>query len=203
MTNDEPTAPPTTIAATPQPQPAGEPPAPGPAATGPAPRQLRLLLIGVAIAAVAALLWPRSDRAAKPGGFLVDAGGQTQPLAQQLAPVTLLHFWSTWCPPCIEEAPAIDRLADDLDGDPRFSVLMVAVADEVAQVRKFAGVRADRVLYDPKWEVAHRYGTRQLPETYLLVGGKVTRKFVGATDWDDPQIRAVVERAIAAAPSAG
>ena len=178
-------------------------PAAVPETAGSSPRQVRLLLAGVAIAALVALLWPRGDGTVAPGGTLLDAGGQPKPLATQLAPVTLLHFWSTWCPPCVEEAPAIDRLAGDLERDDRFKVLMVAVADEVGKVRRFAGVNADRVLYDPKWDVAHRYGTRQLPETYLVVDGKVVRKFTGAADWDDPQVRAVVEQAIAAAPAGG
>ena len=46
------------------------------------------------------------------------------------------------------------------------------------------------VLFDPQWEVAHRYGTDKLPETYLVVNGRVVRKFVGMTNWDDPAVRA-------------
>ena len=173
--------------------------APGPARPAPAlSRQARWLVAGLAVAALAALFWPRGeDQGPTAGGFLVDANGRPAPLAGQLAPVTLLHFWATWCPPCIDEVPAIDRLARDLSGEGEFKLLMVAVEDDQAQVARFAGAAGERVLYDPKWEVAHRYGTRQLPETYLLVRGKVARKFTGATDWDDPQVRAVVKGALA------
>jgi thiol-disulfide isomerase/thioredoxin len=160
-------------------------------------RQARWLVAGLAVAALAALFWPRSDEGPTAGGFLVDGNGRPTPLAGQLAPVTLLHFWATWCPPCIEEVPAIDELARDLAGEGEFRLLMIAVADDQAQVARFAGAATDRVLYDPKWEIAHRYGTRQLPETYLLVDGKVERKFTGATDWSDPQIRALVQGALA------
>ena len=171
--------------------------------SGAAPKQVRLLLAGVALAALVALLWPRSSGGPPPGGLLRDAAGAPRPLAEQLAPVTLLHFWSTWCPPCVEEAPAIARLAHDFGGERRFTVLMVAVADEAAKVRAFDGVTAEGVLYDPEWEVANRYGTEQLPETYLLVDGRVRRKWTGAADWDDPQVRAVIQRAIAAVPAGG
>ena len=173
----------------------------GAAAARPAPalsRQARWLVAGLAVAALAALFWPRGeDQGPTAGGFLVDANGRPTPLAGQLAPVTLLHFWATWCPPCIDEVPAIDRLARDLSGEGEFKLLMVAVEDDQAQVARFAGAARDRVLYDPSWEVAHRFGTRQLPETYLLVDGKVARKFTGATDWDDPQVRALVNGALA------
>jgi thiol-disulfide isomerase/thioredoxin len=159
-------------------------------------------MLAAAAAALAALLWPRGDAGPTPAGSLRDADGQLTLFADQLAPVTLLHFWATWCPPCIEEVPAIDRLARELAAEPGFRVLMVAVADDRAQVERFAGAARARVLYDPNWEVAHRYATRQLPESHLLVDGRVVRSFVGATDWDDPQIRAVVRGAIAKA-SAG
>lgn len=213
MRNDEPTPPavePTTSGLTdgseggtaqpPPAAPAGPESSPSP---GAAPKQVRLLLAGVALAAVVALLWPRGSGGPPPGGTLLDAGGTPRPLAEQLAPVTLLHFWSTWCPPCVEEAPAITRLARDFGGERRFTVLMVAVADEVAAVRRFDGVTADGVLYDPEWEVANRYGTEQLPETYLLVDGQVRRKWTGPADWDDAQVRAVIQQAIASVPAAG
>jgi hypothetical protein len=40
--------------------------------------------------------------------------------------------------------------------------------------------------------VANRYGTDKLPETYLVIRGQVVRKWVGATDWDDPALRAEI-----------
>jgi thiol-disulfide isomerase/thioredoxin len=158
-------------------------------------RRGRLLLALVVIAALGALLWPRGDDAAAPGGFLVDAGGRPAPLAERLAPVTLLHFYASWCPPCLSETPALRRLARDLAGEPRFRVVMVAVADDVAKAQALAG--SQDVLFDPQWDTAHRYGTDQLPESYLLVDGKQVRKFDGPVDWDDAQARDAVQKAIA------
>jgi thiol-disulfide isomerase/thioredoxin len=160
-------------------------------------RGTKIALAALAACALAALLWPRGEDAA-PAGFLLDAGGRPAPLAARLAPVTLVHFWATWCPPCIEETPALERLEADLAGHPDFAVLMVAVADSNDHVRTFLGAgHGDMVLYDPRWEVAHRYGTSQLPETYLVVGGRVAHKYVGMTDWDDPQVRRDILRRLA------
>jgi len=103
--------------------------------------------------------------------------------------VTLVHFWATWCPPCIEETPALDRLAHDFGGYRDFAVLRVAVADSRSRVDAFLGSGAAGVLYDPQWDVAHRYGTDQLPETYLVVGGRIVEKFIGEVNWDDPAVR--------------
>jgi thiol-disulfide isomerase/thioredoxin len=152
----------------------------------------RLGLAALAVCALAALFWPRGNSTFKePGGFLYDSTGRAATLGPRLAPVTLVHFWATWCPPCIQEIPALQRLARDLATRHDFAVVMVAVSDSADKVRSFLGPgTADSVLFDPKWEVANRYGTNKLPETYLIVGGQVVRKFVGMTNWDDPQLRA-------------
>jgi thiol-disulfide isomerase/thioredoxin len=163
-----------------------------PAKVQPAPIswQIKAILGAVALAVLVMIFWPRGQGGAAPGGFLLDGGGRPSPMGSRLAPVTLVHFWATWCPPCIQETPAIQRLAADLAGQHDFSFLMIAVADRKEKVERFLGpAAADMVLYDPSWEVAHRYGTDQVPETYLVVRGKVIQKFVGATDWDNPDLR--------------
>jgi thiol-disulfide isomerase/thioredoxin len=150
--------------------------------------QAKLALAVLALCALAALFWPRGEASA-PGGFLLDAGGRPTPLGPRLAPVTLVHFWATWCPPCIDEIPALRRLERDFAGQHDFAVVMVAVSDSAERVAPFFGTGSETMLYDPKWDVAHRYGTRQVPETYLVVRGKVLEKFAGATDWNDPTLR--------------
>jgi cytochrome c biogenesis protein CcmG, thiol:disulfide interchange protein DsbE len=158
-------------------------------------RRGRLLLVGVAALALAALFWPRGDGKAAPGGFLLDAGGKPTPLGERMAPVTLLHFYATWCLPCLDEAPSLQRLERDFAGEARFRVVKVAVQDDVTKAQQLGG--SEDILFDPDWKTAHRYGTRQLPESYLVVAGKVLRKFGGPTDWDDAQVREAVRQAIA------
>jgi thiol-disulfide isomerase/thioredoxin len=161
-------------------------------------RQTQVLVAVLAAASLAVLFWPRGDGTREaPGGFLIDAGGRPVPVAGRMAPVTLVHFWATWCPPCMTEIPSLDRLSDDLGeyrGD--FTILMVAVNDDMERVATFVGERMSSVLYDPSWEVAHRYGTRKLPETYLVVRGNVEERWIGAQDWNDPKIRRRILEAV-------
>jgi thiol-disulfide isomerase/thioredoxin len=150
----------------------------------------RLGLIALVVCALGAPFWPRGDKSfQEPGGFLYDDTGQAAALGPRLAPVTLVHFWATWCPPCIKEIPALQRLSGDFSRYHDFKVVMVAVSDSKDKVRTFLGSGSEGVLFDPQWEVANRYGTDKLPETYLVVNRKVVRKFVGMTDWDDPVLR--------------
>jgi cytochrome c biogenesis protein CcmG/thiol:disulfide interchange protein DsbE len=186
---------------------ATEPPAPQPSPT-PLPslgRQARTFAALITVLGLAVLVWPRGgdSTTAAPPGFLLDAGGRAATLGSRLAPVTLVHFWATWCPPCIEETPALDRLVHDFAGYRDFAVLRVAVADSRSRVDAFLGSGAPSVLYDPQWDVAHRYGTDQLPETYLVVGGRIVEKFIGEVNWDDPAVRQKIAARLPRSPAGG
>jgi thiol-disulfide isomerase/thioredoxin len=168
---------------------ADSPPVAG-ARPAPLGKQAKWAVAALAVCALAALFWPRGDGSFRePGGFLYDAAGKATTMGPRLAPVSLVHFWATWCPPCIQEIPSLQRLSTDFADQSQFAVVMVAVSDSADKVRTFAGSGADMVLYDPNWDVAKRYGTDKLPETYLVVRGEVVKKFVGAQDWDNPELR--------------
>jgi thiol-disulfide isomerase/thioredoxin len=153
-------------------------------------KQAKWGMAAIALLALVALFWPRgATDFDEPGGFLLDGAGRPQTLAPRLAPVTLVHFWATWCPPCLGEIPALKRLIADFGDRPDFDVVMIAVDDVKEKVETFVGERSPMMLYDPNWDVAHRYGTRQIPETYLVVSGRVIEKWEGAVDWDDQRIR--------------
>ena len=152
-------------------------------------RRLPTLALAALVACtLAALFWPgESERDA--AGYLVDIAGRPAPLGERLEPVTLVHFWATWCPPCLTEIPALLRLREEFSQPGAAAVVLVAVNDSPDKVKTFLGDAAAEALFDPNWEVARRYGTQLLPETYLLVDGRVAEKFTGATDWDDPRVR--------------
>ncbi len=177
---------------------APETPAPAPSGA-PLGRQARLAVMALAVCALGALFWPRGSGDTAPAGLLLDASGRSATLGAHMAPVSLVHFWATWCPPCLTEIPAIQRLAAELSREPSFGLVLVAVADDRGKVRSLMGEASNVVLHDTNWEVARRYGTKQLPETYLVVEGKVVEKWVGATDWDAPAQRAKVRAHLAGA----
>ena len=132
-------------------------------------------------------------RRARPGGYPIDATGRPQPLAREFREVTLVHFWATWCPPCLTEIPSLLAWAREVRSD-RLAVVLVAVADEPGIAGRFVGSTDLPLLFDPSWDVAHRFGTEKLPETHVVVGGDVVETFVGATDWSDPAVRARIQK---------
>ncbi len=113
--------------------------------------------------------------------------------------VVMVHFWATWCPPCVEEMPTLETLYRALRGKD-FEVLAIS-ADEDGAGAVTAFMRKNRlslpVLFDPGGTVASSYGTFKLPETYIVDREGVVRyKELGARDWSAPESAAIVKNII-------
>ena len=100
--------------------------------------------------------------------------------------VVLLNFWATWCKPCEDEMPSMERLSQQLKGQP-FVLLAVSVDDDAAAVKAFVeklGLTMP-VLLDPGKKVAAAFQAYRFPETLLIdPNGVVAGRFVGPREWD-------------------
>jgi len=99
---------------------------------------------------------------------LQDITGETFRLSELRGRPVLLNFWATWCPPCIEEAPALEALHQRY-GD-RLAVVGVdrlEAAPAVLEFRDRFGLTYP-LLLDRDGAVGDRYGVRGLPETWLI-----------------------------------
>ncbi|MCS6799137.1 MAG: TlpA family protein disulfide reductase [Myxococcota bacterium] len=128
------------------------------------------------------------DRLA-PDFELRDRHGRPFRLSEQRGKTVVMNFWSITCPPCVEEMPTLVELADILAE--RDDVVLVAVStdagwDEVAHL--FPPDSRLRVIFDPDRAVTRgRYGTRLLPETWIVDREGVIRfRYDGARDWSSP-----------------
>ena len=102
--------------------------------------------------------------------------------------VVLVNFWATWCAPCEEEMPAMERLYR-AHHDAGFELLAISVGESPEEVRAFR----DRlglsfpILLDGDKAVAQAYQTYRYPESYLLDrDGIVVERYVGPRQWDHP-----------------
>ena len=114
-------------------------------------------------------------------------GGGSASLADYRGKVVVLNFWASWCPPCRQEAPLLARFQKTLA--PRGTVLGVTYKDEPSASLKFArkyGLTYPS-LFDGKLQMAPKYGTTALPETFVIDGrgrivalsrGEVTQAFL-------------------------
>jgi len=119
-------------------------------------------------------------------------GGVTA-LSDAAGQVILVNFWATWCKPCEDEMPAMEKLYRDL-GDEGFLLVAISVDDDMEAVKAFQERLnlSFPILLDPGATVAKRYQTYRYPESFLIgPGGNVVERYVGPKPWDD---RAYVQR---------
>lgn len=152
-----------------------------------------LLGAGVAVAALFALLLTADTPAPIGRGTPAPAfelspvgGGASLGVEQLRGKVVLLNFWATWCKPCEDEMPAMERLYRALAGTD-FELVAISVDEDEAVVNAFVNRLglSFPILMDPSKKVAIAYQAFRFPES-LLVGrdGVVLERYVGPKDWD-------------------
>ena len=142
------------------------------------------------------LLRPVREPFPAPPLTLSDLAGRAVDLGALRDRVVLVNFWATWCPPCVEEIPSLDRLHGRLA--PRgFEVLAVDVGETREQVRDFLRERpvGFPVLLDTAGDTFKRWKAYAFPTSLLLDRQHRVRYAVyGAFVWDSPEVIEVISR---------
>jgi peroxiredoxin len=117
---------------------------------------------------------------------LPDVDGKPVRLTEPKGKVILLNFWATWCPPCLEEMPSMEKLHRRFRGRP-FEVIAVSVdKGGVELVRQFIKKRkfTFRVLHDAEGKTETPFGLRGLPISYVVNHrGQLIAGAIGAKNW--------------------
>lgn len=131
-----------------------------------------------------------------PNFVATDLDSRRVALEELQGDVVLLNIWATWCAPCREEMPSMQRLHERF-AEQGLRVVAVSVDSETTQrlgvgptggdVRAFVeqyGLTFD-VWLDPAGEIQRIYRTTGVPESFLIDRhGAIVKKVIGATDWD-------------------
>lgn len=129
-----------------------------------------------------------------------DIEGRAHRLADYHGRVVLVNFWATWCEPCRDEMPSIQRLKEKFAGQP-FTVLAVNVGEPEARIRKFLTLMTldFPVLLDPEMSVARGWQARILPASFLVGrDGRIRYNLVGELDWSNERVVKTVRELIGA-----
>jgi peroxiredoxin len=131
--------------------------------------------------------------------------GRTVQLSDLRGKVVFINVWATWCQPCVEEMPTIQRLSDQLHerGLEVLTISIDALGEQVVEpfVRKYQ--LTFPVLLDSKGTIERLYHTTGVPESFIVdKRGMLVEKVIGPRDWAHPQMLTIFERLLAAPQSA-
>jgi thiol-disulfide isomerase/thioredoxin len=145
--------------------------------------------------------WPANKAA--PAQMGVDAAGRSWNLADLRGRALLINFWASWCEPCREEMPSLQRLAASRAAD--LQVLTVNFKDPIASAQRFisqSGLQLP-VLRDEEGALARQWGVRVFPSTVLVDADGVVQSTVrGAIDWTGPVAQRLLQPLLKRAPAA-
>jgi thiol-disulfide isomerase/thioredoxin len=133
---------------------------------------------------------------ATPSLALRDLQGKEHKLADYRGKVVVLNFWATWCVPCREEMPSMQRLQDKLAGKP-FAILAVDYGEGAPRINGFLKEVPVRftVLLDRDTSTATAWKVKVLPTTLVLdPQQRIHYSVVGDLEWDSPAVESAIRK---------
>ncbi|HEB59397.1 MAG TPA: redoxin domain-containing protein [Gammaproteobacteria bacterium] len=131
---------------------------------------------------------------------LKTAGGQRVRISDYRGQVTVVNFWASWCPPCVEEIPSLNRLKEKFTGRP-FRLISINYGESPQQIRRFlkkVDVRFP-VLLDEDGRVARQWKVVAFPSTFVIdTAGRIRYGVNAAIHWDDPAVTETLEALLTA-----
>ena len=163
------------------------------------------ILAGLMVALVAALGWVVSGSMEEPITKVGDSApvfrmktenGKTLTEKDFGGKLLVLNFWASWCAPCVQEVPSLDQFQKEFA--PQGVIVLGVSVDKNKELyerfREQYNVSFE-TSRDPEWDLAAKYGTFQLPETYIIDrSGKVVQKVIAAQNWMDPKFLESVKK---------
>lgn len=123
--------------------------------------------------------------------FAFGSNDQTQLTLRE--PITVVNFWATWCPPCVEEFPAMMELQRLLEGK-GVEFVFVSIDKNASDIADFLKkfrieLRQEQNFWDPDQVGSKLWGSTKFPETYVVRrDGWIVEKIIGAQQWTRPVV---------------
>jgi cytochrome c biogenesis protein CcmG, thiol:disulfide interchange protein DsbE len=165
------------------------------------------------VAAVVAAAWagrenyqPVITGAVAPDFVVTAMDGSQVSVSDYRGKIVLLNVWATWCAPCREEMPSMQRLYDDLSRDD-FEILAVSIDAPFGETDIFGRAGGDLVgfaqelgltfplMKNHAGDIQRVYQTTGVPESFVIdKEGVIFKKVAGSTSWDAPANKELILR---------
>ena len=112
-------------------------------------------------------------------------------LSDHRGKVVLVNVWATWCPPCVDEMPSMEKLYQALKDD-NFEILAISIdamgTKAVAPFMEKYNL-SFRALLDPDGTIKTIYQTTGVPESFIInKDGILVEKIIGPRNWAAPEV---------------
>ena len=141
------------------------------------------------------------DAPPAPDFRLSDIDAKTHRLSDYRGKVVVVNFWATWCPPCREEMPSMQRAWQALEPE-GIRMLGINVGEDEDTIFEFTANYPVEfpLLMDLDSAVVGAWPLRGLPTTFIVdPEGRIIYRAIGGREWDDPEllapIRALMDKA--------
>ena len=127
---------------------------------------------------------------------LPDLNGMPVGLSDFRGKIVFLNFWATWCPTCVTEMPAMEKLHRKLKNKD-FAMVAISLQDSAAQVKNFfeKNKLTFTALLDSTGEIGARFGLRVIPTTIIIdKTGRALGIVLGPREWDSSESVSLFEQ---------
>ena len=129
---------------------------------------------------------------------LFDLNQKPVKLSDYKGAIVFLNFWATWCPPCRDEMPAMQKLYGRYKTEP-FNMIAVSIKESPVQVMEFFKEKrlSFTVLLDPRGEAGKKFGINAIPTTFILdKNGNIIARAIGPRDWSSRKAYTLFQRLV-------
>ncbi len=138
----------------------------------------------------APLMTALADKPVAPPFKLVDMDGKTHQLSDYKGQPVIINFWATWCPPCREELPSMNRGWAKIKSQ-GIAMLAINVGEDDDTIFTFTGdYPIDfTVLLDQSGDVINQWPIKGLPTTFVIdPQGRIVYRAIGGREWDAEEL---------------
>ena len=153
------------------------------------------LLLAVAFDAAATSSLVKWTGGKMPALKLVDVDGRERSISEWRGKTVVVNFWATWCEPCRDEMPSLERLRTRMAGK-SFDILAVNVGESPERVARFTKdvPVSFPIVFDRESMTARAWKVRGYPTSYVVgPDGRIRYYYVGDLDWASDAVVRVIE----------
>lgn len=128
-----------------------------------------------------------TDPKLAPNFTLLDMDGVSHQLSDYKGKTVIINFWATWCPPCREEMPSMERAWNKIK-DQNIIMFAINVGEDEDTIFTFLGDYpvSFTILLDTSGTMIDQWPVQGLPTTFVISpDGKLVYRAIGGREWDD------------------